>query len=290
MFKTKKGVVFLKKSSNLEQLSPYYSALNSKIIHGDLRIQDVVVGLKGILDGTYPVKQVSPVWYDYDKNHPKKPWNKSLKRQAARIRQLNLLRNWNLSDFSIPYDIVESFVPKTDTEVLILVPYLPSKDNNGCLLRTIREFWQIIDPPEGYKKDYGKHLSESSFENIKSIYDSNFPSCVKLVAIDLNSHVDVGKLPSFSQNGQYLAGFEVLMSAIYFPKWLESIKDGKINPQPKMAGLYINYAEKDIEKTVPLTIGYNGKNQRLILGTELPKSCKHYSIVTIRELAVCNKM
>jgi hypothetical protein len=141
---------------------------------------------------------------------------------------------------------VPHFEPQTETEVLMLVPYLPDSGTMQGLQRTFDVGWNLIKPPKRRTKDRWDDL-DSSPGNLRLICDDRHlkKQPVKIVYqqgfrwVGFDPNANQGKSPRWCWDnprpGFALASSEVLFAAWLFSRWVARW-DGKSWPFPIMGG------------------------------------------------------
>ncbi len=285
----------MSKSRGKNLLKINFNSLINAVNEGKVPIDDAILGIDDIINGKFPPKKHFQDWYGYHKKGLSGSIKKSLQQQAARIERLDKLRNLGIGEFDIPFKEIDDFIPNSPTELLILVPYLSDTNTQSGLERTILELFLAIDAPEGYKKEYGQHLSKEALKNVISVTGSfNYAKpIVKVIAIDLYANINLrdAKFYDHKNSSPDWPGVEPLAAAIFLPDWLEGIESGKVNPQPKMPALQIKVGKGKNKQFEMLTLGLNisAKKSLLVLGTDIPKKeieCT-FSIPTVRVIAEC---
>jgi hypothetical protein len=198
---------------------------------GGLTIENALVGTQGILDGIYPpLRQPTslPDWYEQPEQ------------QVARV--VKSLARFGVTGgmIYIPSDIPPiptNFVPRTSTEVLMLMVYLPDKSRSMKGVRlTFDRLWGLVVPPVGYSKWRWESLKSDS-SNLRLLPGIEHRPGIRWVAFDPNTNQ--GKSPKSCWENpnsvSTLAGPEVLMAAWLFPKWVASW-NGDESPFANMAG------------------------------------------------------
>lgn len=212
----------------LESLGAKLAEIFKRSCNGGLDIDLTLPKLQGILDGVCPpplVPQNLPSWYE-------------LPEQQIITTSEYLEKNGNEIGFTaadIPA-IPSNFVPKTPTEVLMLVVTLPDKGRVKLTQRNFDALWDFIVPPDGFLKWRWSELKSSSkfLRYIKGI--SKKPG-IRWIGFDPEAYIGLSPIQALSQaekDGVALASDEVLMASALFRNWAKAW-DGKKWHYPNMS-------------------------------------------------------
>ncbi len=131
--------------------------------------------------------------------------------------------------------------PRTESGVLLLTVFLPSKRGLNGLGRTFDAWWDFIDPPIGMSK-YRMPQLRSGSKDLRLVRGLEYRPGIYWVEFNPVAHQ--GKATKFALaqskiDGSRPAGIEVLMAAAQFPEWLSGW-NGSSSPYPSMAGLQVH--------------------------------------------------
>jgi hypothetical protein len=140
-----------------------------------------------------------------------------------------------------PSDIppAPNWMPRTQTEVLLLTIKLPDKGWTKGLQRTFDAWWEAIVPPIAITK-YRSYDFLSDRRHLRQANGVAYEPGIRWVIFDPNTYQ--GKSPrqahalSAVAENTNLASVEVLIAAAMFPEWVAGW-DGRSSPYPYMAGL-----------------------------------------------------
>ncbi len=214
----------------LGKLARQQHDLFRRVREGSLDPDRVFAGVQAIIEGDFP--EVSPVQLD---------WYISPEQQLARVHQLNSKYKWGFNKSDFPSEIPE-FTPRTLTERLLLVAYLPDKGKVKGLQRTFDVWWEVMAAaPNGFDKVRWDRL-KSDPNHLRLVSGTKHRPGIRWVVIDPNANhgqSTEAALKSVTE-GTSLAGVEVLALAALCPEWATSW-NGESSPFPNMSGLRVYY-------------------------------------------------
>jgi len=211
----------------LESLGAKLAEIFKRSCNGGLDIDVTLPRLQGILDGVYPptASQNLPEWYESPE--------KQVETGTKYLEENGNEPGFTAADIpAIPTD----FVPRTPTEVLMLVITLPDKGKVKLTQRNFDALWNFIVPPEGFSKwRWSELISNAKFlRYIKGICKK--PG-MRWVGFDPEVYIGLSPDQALAQaaiDGITLASDEVLMAAALFKKWA-ICWDGKKWHYPNMS-------------------------------------------------------
>lgn len=218
-------------TEKLVGITAQHNEIVKRVGNGSLDTDLVRKALQDIIEGKFLEKTSAPI-----ATYGVPSWYISPSAQLERVKRLNVERQWGFSESDFP-SVPEDFRPRTDTEVLLLVVYLPKRGKQSGPQRTFDELWQLTEAPNGYTKWRWEELkSDSEHLRLAPGYD-HIPG-IRWVAFDPNAYR--GKSPKTAlqslSGDTRLAGTEVLMAALLFPGWASSW-NGTDSPCPNLSGL-----------------------------------------------------
>ena len=157
-----------------------------------------------------------------------------------RIVKAHLKPEWGIE--KVP-PVPPRYEPRTSTEVLMLNLRLPRQLGQSGPIRTLKQLWALIEPPQNYTKHGAQELmlpyelrQEKFYPGEKGLEWIVFDPCAYqgLSPEDARERARV--------DGLWLAGTEVLMAAWLFPDWIANFRAESM-PPPWLAGIQVN--EKD---------------------------------------------
>ena len=196
----------------------------------------VLEGLQGLIEGrsieAHPMSRI--VWPDWYGNP---------------LMQINgvsdfLERYGDGQDGFRPTDIPpvpDDFIPRTETEVLLLAVYLPDGDRVKGLRRTFDSWWNFIVPPAGLSNWRWEGL-KSATKHLRLAKGVEYRPGIRWVAFDPNAYRGKSPKDALAQSatdGTTLAHAEVLMVAALFPEWVFSWNEK--SPFPNMSAPQLYY-------------------------------------------------
>ena len=225
-----KGIVMTTVADEtLGKLARQQNDLFRRVREGSLDPERVFAGVQAIIEGNFP--ETIPV---------SRAWYVSPEQQLEKVRQLNSEYKWGFEESDFPSEIPE-FTPRTSTEWLLLVVYLPDKGKVKGLQRTFNAWWDVMTAPDGFDKVRWEKL-DSDPKHLRLVSGTEHQPGIRWVVIDPNANPGLSPEAALKSVTEVtsLAGVEVLALAALCPGWVTSW-NGKGSPFPNMSGLQFYY-------------------------------------------------
>lgn len=258
----------------LAGLVAQFNEIIKRVVNGSLKPNVVKRALQDIIENKHTAALTEPSWWVLPH------------RQLERVMELSDELGWGFTEANCP--AVPQNVGLGEGEVLMLDVKLPEKSQQPGLHRTFDELWQLIEAQEGYTQRRSSTLKATA-ELLRQVPGYTHDPGIRWVAFNPTTYQGLSPAAALEQSqadGVKLAGTEVLMAALLFPKWVTSLLTDH-TPAPNMPGLQFYWIDQWSSewRCVPYFIWLNDEHE-LVLDTHWAKtSVPGWASPTVRVLS-----
>ena len=159
---------------------------------------------------------------------------------------------------------VPVFVPLTDTEVLLLVVYLPKSGGVSGLYRSFEAWWNSIMLPEGTGKRREDGINTRR-RKLRLVEGLEYKPGIRWVAFDPAAYRGLSPLEAIEASGEdgtTLAHIEVLAAAALFPGWVACWDSYEL---PNLSGLTLDRSPLESVHMTPFFEGADFEDRAMDL-------------------------